>query len=259
MTYTQAVEQAAAALVRGEDANWELARLTWENTIGAGDVRTALQSGRVRMETWCADVQASAGRRFGTVTGWRYKQVWAEHGLSDRIERLSWDEAYQPTKGIPRQEQVTPADTERFIEFATPERKQEVAAKLLSDPEVADAIIAQPETRRAVYESLNRQEQRAEVKRETIRASDPIVQRIDKETALLALEQLLRKFAEDARALVADIGTLPARSDGAIAPHLFLKQSFVAAEDALGGVRTLLETGTNDLDNFLSSVLKGEQ
>jgi hypothetical protein len=260
MTYQQAVEQAAAALTRGEDANWELARLTWENTQTRHK-----ESDRATMAQWCEAIREASGRKFSEPTGKVYRAIWQEYGQEPIYTRPLWVDAYYAVNKSTgktyeeARETIERKAIERITEIATPEQKREVAAQLLSDPEVADAVIEQPETRRAVYESLQRQEQRTEARHNTIRASDPVSNRLDREGALIDLEKLLRTFADQTRTLVAAIGDLPERSEGAMSPHLFLRQSFVAAEDALGSVRTLLETGTNDLDSFLKNVLSGGQ
>ena len=259
MAYQDAVAEAASALTRGEDANWELARLTWENTKGTGD--SGSQHDKVTMDQWCADLRATSRRRFSVSHGRLFKRIWEQFGRSDLDERPPWTEALYEIKPEASYESVAErrdiARSLASIAVSTPEVKRDLAAKLLTDPAVADAVLDQPAARRAVYDSLQRQEQRAEVKHQTMRAADPVGQRLDREAALIDLEKTLRRFADDARTLTVAIGALPERSDGAIAPHLFLRQSFVAAEDALGSLRTLLETGVSDLDNFLDGVLKG--
>ena len=78
MAYRDNVDLAATALARGEDANWELARLTFENTWNQGEPRS---TDRVPMAQWCADVIDQApGRRFSEVTGLRYKRLWRRWG-----------------------------------------------------------------------------------------------------------------------------------------------------------------------------------
>ena len=277
MHYSEAVAQAAAALITAEDAEvileaatakrdaarWDLARLTFENTNSGGGIQ--VQEGRVPMRQWAADVSEASGRSFGYQTGFRYKAIWVRFGnpspTGEGVERPTWSIAYDMVRSTepPMAERFADISFQRVARDASIDSRRDMAAELLSDPAVADAIIAQPETRRAVYESLGRQEQRAEAKHNTIRASDPVGQRLDRESALIDLEKLLRTFADQARTLVVAIGALPERSDGAVNPHLFLRQSFVAAEDALGSVRSLLTTGKSDIDNFLADVLNGGQ
>ena len=258
MAYQDAVAEAASALTRGEDANWQLARLTWENTISIPGANS--QTGRVSMRQWCADVETTSKRRFSMKSGETYKGMWKASlpRYAGEAELPSWTEAYDEYDGRGSfADRFADAKARQGVTSASVEVRQDLAAKLMADPEVADAVMDQPQARRAVYDSLQRQEHRAEVKHQTMRAADPVGQRLDREAALIDLEKTLRRFADDARTLTAAIGTLPERSDGAIAPHLFLRQSYVAAEDALGSVRTLLETGVSDLDNFLDGVLKG--
>lgn len=262
MNYTQAVEQAAAALVRGEDANWELARLTWENTFAAGDIRA--QADRVSMDSWCRAIREIAGRQFTESTGKVYKAVWAKFQSLDPRDRPHFSEALRSLDNESRDWDMRKTRVqERFVEsidtLATPEQKREVATRLMQDPAIADAVIEQPAVRRAVYESLNRQEAKVEARHNAIRAADPVGQQFDRSGALLDLEKLLRTFAEQARALVAAIGPLPEHDDETGARLVFIRQSFVAADDALDSVRTLLSTGKSDIDSFLADVLKGER
>jgi len=141
MTYQTNVQAAAAALKRGEDANWELARLTYENTLDAGDVRT--QPGKVSMERWCEDVRAVSGRAFSYRTGKRYKAIWAKSG-GPAAGRPSWSEAYEDADGrTDRLEGLR----ERQVGASSPEGKRQLARELLddpdvtSDPEVQDRVV----------------------------------------------------------------------------------------------------------------------
>ncbi len=58
---------AGAALKRGEDADFEVAQLTYENTTPEGGAP---------MAEWCAEVSRSYGRPFGRDSGYVYKKAW---------------------------------------------------------------------------------------------------------------------------------------------------------------------------------------
>jgi hypothetical protein len=145
MSYQANVQAAAAALKRGEDANWELARLTSETTLDAGRVDT--QVGKVPMEQWCADVRAASDRRFGPREGRRYKKTWREHGGTGSADHVSWAEAYWLSTKDEHPEEMTERIVRSKAIQASPETKRQVARDLLddpdvtSDPEVQDRVV----------------------------------------------------------------------------------------------------------------------
>src|SRR5215204_2741044 len=112
MSYEEAVASAAAALTRGEDANWELARLTHENTIKGGGRQTS--DGLVSMARWCGDVRQVSGRKFSLRTGGLYKAVWEANSAS-LAELPSFSEALReasPTSYVqPERPQREPEGT----------------------------------------------------------------------------------------------------------------------------------------------------
>lgn len=124
MEYTKAVEAAAKALKTGEDANWELARLTFENTKAGGGTTT--------LEKWSADVRAKSGRKFATSTAGRYQKVWAH--FSTKVEKPTWTEAWQSqyddSNGGKR---ISPEKIRKDIESWKPETKQAAITKLAED------------------------------------------------------------------------------------------------------------------------------
>jgi hypothetical protein len=141
-TYQDAVEQAATALKHGEDANWELARLTHENTRtgpGRGE-----QPGKVLMEQWCADVRVASGRRFSADLGKDYKRIWQRHGLGDPgSPKPPFAEARDALRpGMPgtdeRLEQLHRPQPSQTVQNWTPDQKREAARALVRDPEVTE-------------------------------------------------------------------------------------------------------------------------
>lgn len=135
MTYKQQVEAAAAALKRGDDANWELARLTDENTkAGRGP---GVESGRVDMATWCGDVAQRSGRAFGERTGKFYRRVWREFG--HLRSQTSWSEAYWEVRGGSAKDQFEKGG-QRAIKNASAEVKRETFKALAEDAAIVDAV-----------------------------------------------------------------------------------------------------------------------
>jgi hypothetical protein len=141
--YEDQVRAASAALVRGENANWELACLTYENTFEKGDVSGQQ---KVSMERWCADIRAMSNRRFSKSTGMTYKAIWKIYGHQQAGDRKSWTEAYAEVQGGTMADRMVEADFKRAIEHASPEQKREAIATLAQEPEV----LADDETRWAV-------------------------------------------------------------------------------------------------------------
>jgi hypothetical protein len=251
MTYQEAVTQAADALTRGEDANWELARLTWENTKAAGDPGS--QPDRATMEQWCSDIRAEAGRRFGESTGRKYRMLWDRYGQHFSVNRPSWTDAWQEVS--PRIDDQRWNSPEAFSERAAAGVKRDLAVKLMADPEVADAVIAQPEARRAVYESLNRREQSVQDRAERIRDADPISSELRGLNSLIVIDDVLQRFVRDFSENFQKIANLPERD--IFSSRHFLTVRIERAQECLDRLRSYLETGKTDIDAFLDSVLKG--
>lgn len=254
MTYQEAVTEAADALKRGEDANWELARLTFENTRNGG---TSGQADRATMDQWCADIRHASGRRFSEANGKKYKAVWAKFGGYDHTDRPSWTDAYYEfnVSYTDRAEYFEATATRRLTEDASIETQRDVAAKLLSNPAVADAVISAPDTRRAVYESLNRREQAAETRRERITDADPVASGLRSMNALVEMDTVLGRFVQDFTDTFRQMAALP--QNDPFANREFLTLRLNHAQECLDQLRSYLDTGKTDIDAFLESVLKG--
>lgn len=138
MTYQDAVVAAATALQRGEDANWELARLTFENTRA----RVGDHSLGVPMQQWCNDVRAASGRKFSLTTGQLYKAMW--HRFRSESARPSWMEALDLLRpgNSAKLEQMRNADAVKHLMDAEPEQKRDVVRNLINDPAIRPAAIA---------------------------------------------------------------------------------------------------------------------
>lgn len=259
MNYQEAVTEAASALKRGEDANWELARLTYENTWMSGNYDA--QPDRVSMAQWCADIREKAGRRFSETTGSLYKTMWKKHGHLPFRERGAWADLWLELKGgsYPSTEDSSNVSVSNALE-----QKRDLAAKLLTDPEIADAVIAQPEARRAVYDSLSRREHAATERRERIAEQDPITVNIRQAEAQLTLSRMVRDFTGNVETFRRNLADLlqqagPLSDRDIAANRHFIEQALREAREALDSVETYLVTGKTDIDAFLDSVLGGER
>lgn len=130
MEYRDAVINAAQALQRGEDANWQLAQLTYENTNRRGE----RNAGRVSHEQWSADVRAESGRRFSEGTSRKYAMVW--EAQSSQKGTLSWTEAWYEEVGRDAPGPMRSRQTDIHLNEAPAERKAEIFQRLARDPEV---------------------------------------------------------------------------------------------------------------------------
>lgn len=259
--YSEAVQAAAGALKRGEDANWDLARLTAENTK---DDRWETSPDRVPMETWCADVREASGRRFGVETGKRYKRIWLSYGpryQGSDTDRPSWQDAYWTDRGEVPGESFTGMHVGQVLR-ATPEVKAETAAKLLADPEVMQQAVAMGSPlSRALSEAADTQRTLREERVEQIIENDPISQRLRSSTSLTELSGILSRFAQDVESRLPHIQGLPGLASDPTAQAMFLRESVLRAETAIASVKALLTTGRvgGDVDEFVGQVLRGQE
>ncbi len=192
------VAAASAALARGEDANWELARLTWESTHDRpGPLPTG--SDRVTMDTWCRMIRERSGRRFGAEYGKDFRAVWSHYGDRSPEERPLFNEAYAEVKGRTETSvEVARAQSEaRRIaadpSLLKPEQKRELIVRLAEDPAVRDDWQSRARLQRMVHEGDRIQEER----RQEFRERDPISQKVDGMRAAIGLEEALVR-GEDA-------------------------------------------------------------
>ena len=148
--YNDQVRAAAAALQRGEDANWELARLTYEVCGPAGP--RGRDTTWVRLDDWVADVRVKSGRQFSKMTASYYREIWQRFGVRQGVPQISWSDAYAEIRGGTVGERMVEADFKRALTNATPEQKREVLTTLACEPEV----LADDQTRWAVQFATNR-------------------------------------------------------------------------------------------------------
>lgn len=145
-SYQQAVDKAATALKTGEDSNWELARLTYENT-NRGSHR---ELGKVSHETWAKDIREKSGRLFSTDRSKDFARMWEHFGAewSGAGASPSWHDCWE--KISPRGDRDASV---KHVKEAPAQRKAEILQALLEDPEVAPMapkLIAEVETKASV-------------------------------------------------------------------------------------------------------------
>jgi len=149
------------------------------------------------------------------------------------------------------------AHMERFMRAATPEAKREALKTLAAEPAVLDAMLAEPESRRTIYEGLHRHEQEVSARTERLTQADPIGRRMDQQQASLDLQKWiddLRRHAERLRdSILPRLGDAPASDP--LATRRFLREALAELDEALASVRTYIDTGKTDTDRFLHDVL----
>ncbi|HEY1292784.1 MAG TPA: hypothetical protein VGJ60_06895 [Chloroflexota bacterium] len=128
-------------------------------------------------------------------------------------------------------------------------------------PEAIDEVLDQPEIRRAVYQGLHRREQQVTARAERIADADPIDRTIDQQRALLDVRTWVDQMRRHVEKLRDDIlprlGSAPTRDP--LALRQFLKEALDDLDDATGPIRVFVDTGSSDIDQFLSSVLGGKR
>jgi hypothetical protein len=132
---------AAAALVRGEDANWELSQLTSEATWGQRGRKPA-SAKTVSLAQWSADVRQKSGRRFSETTAAIYRRVWEKYGAVTKQHppTLSWSEAYERVRGEPTRERIAAVELRKGLKAAAPEARAEALETLHRDAAVPMSV-----------------------------------------------------------------------------------------------------------------------
>lgn len=132
MSYQDNVQAAAMALSHGEDANWELARLTFESTRERG---AHPQPDKATMEQWCAAVRELSGRKFSDSTGALHKRVWGRFGQQFIVDRPSWTDAVLSANST-TDARVDEIHLDSSLRRVSPEKKREIFFQLANDKEV---------------------------------------------------------------------------------------------------------------------------
>ena len=257
-SYQDNVQHAATALKVGESANWELARLTFENTLSAAETRRPEQ---VPLGQWCADVRAASGRRFAESTGQRYRRVWKEAGKAAPGGDLPvWAEAYETilesTRGSLR-ERLAASDIRQGMQHASPEVKRDAFAQLAADPAIVQEVARMTTpTAQAVGNLMDGAHKIREQQREQRIESDPISKRIDQNVAALDVEAACRRFAADTETFVQTILSLtPRLGQAGVDDRYWITLSVERARAALDRLEVFATTGKSDLDGFLEETL----
>jgi hypothetical protein len=268
VNYDEAVTKAAKALKVGEDANWTLARLTYENTAkqnGGRPVKAATAAASFNklatLRTWSADVRAASGRSFSYQTAGLYRQIWGEHGTTYLAGEIDWRTAYEQVRGQSADERMGNFNLQRGLDNATVEARREAFINLAQDEEVlADKPTVQrvdrhvrPIANLAEAERRDAQRQGEEQAIEGLIQREPTFKKVDEAGALLDLNRALRHFFDEATPILSRLPENATPGEG----HTFLRFEFDRAEGVMNAIRAFLDEGQTDLDKFLNTTLKG--
>lgn len=266
MTYRDKVFLAATALARGEDANWELARLTFENTYERG--RPSAQPDRVSMESWCDDVKARSGRRFSAGTGQRFKAVWRRYGHYESSDQPSWADAWEST-AVDRELPAPPSPMDAppykaladQITAASDESKRFAFRRLAQEQAVlAEATEIGSPVSRAVSELEHKAGLIRQQQREQMVQSDPIGRRLEQGQAATDLWALCVRYARESERFAEQVVELLRRSGPLSDDRVyFMRQTTDRTRALCDQLDRYFVSGQTDLDAFLASVLSGDR
>lgn len=150
--YKDAVTEAQRLVKRSEADQWRLAELTWEQ----------VEEGISRRD-WARDVGVNE------TTAQRWYKVWdLKINMLESGSDISYSDAWNRVIG-----RVDANYGAAEIRKATPERKAEIARELLAEPEIADAVVADPKTAQVTRDALgiSPEEVAAAIKRDPVVAA----------------------------------------------------------------------------------------
>jgi hypothetical protein len=149
-------------------------------------------------------------------------------------------------------------------EEATPESKRAAFADLAADPDVVtEAARFGSPTSRALGELERQRDTLRQEAQERATQSDPVLKRIDQLVAAIDVEEACRRFATDLSTMTERFareidGALPRTGPAREQPLTMVRWSITQARAALDRLEAYTESGSNDLDAFLSEVLGGK-
>jgi hypothetical protein len=201
MSYQDNVRAAAAALKRGEDANWELAKLTYETCGPAPGHRSwqARQAGYITLRDWAKDVAIESGRNFSEDTAAVYRDVWFIR-LSDPGRTATWTEVYSAARGGTVGERMVASDFNRALTHATPEQKREVFQRIIrEEPAVVQQAWQDTDTNVALSEARwqAHQEQIVRPAREARAVFEPTDTTLDRTSFFYDIQRKVDQWARE--------------------------------------------------------------
>ncbi len=264
MNLQERIEAASAALIRGEDANWEIARLTWESTVRRGERPS---TDRLTMADWCERVRASSGRKFSERYAEKYRQAWAQFGVPSTADLPVFSEVMETiitAGGPPIEERRAQSEARKIIEnpaLLKPEQKRALVEQLAEDPDVRDDWQTRARVQRAIHDGDQRQEQRIV----EVYERDPVAQKIEGWRASIRLTQIISQLTSDIGRGNTSIEDALRRDPSDIMSDINMLPQFLPDLEAryaqlgenISRLRSFLDTGSTDIDRFLDSVLKG--
>jgi hypothetical protein len=202
MSYQDNVRAAAAALKRGEDANWELARLTYETcgaAPGSGGWQARAKAGYVAIQTWANDVANESGRNFSYATAAYYRDAWALRQTNPG-RFATWSDAYSSVRGGTVGERMVEADFNRALAHATPEQKRDVFQRIVrEEPAVVQQAWQDTDTNVALSEARwqAHQEQIVQPAREKRAIFEPTDTTLDRTSFFYDIQKKVDQWARE--------------------------------------------------------------
>jgi len=158
MSYRDNVRAAIAALntiAAGDDANWKLAELTYEECGPSGQGRRAQSV--TSLAQWSADIMAGGAKKnFSPTSASYYRRVWELFGKKYHSGDISdWTQAYNDMRGVANMDaNMVSTNFNRALEYATPQQKQEVFQQLVrQEPAVVEQAWQDTQTNIALSEA----------------------------------------------------------------------------------------------------------
>lgn len=238
MSYQKAVKDAADALVRGEDANWELARLTYENTNRRGERHKATH------EQWSADVREESHRRFSETTSQKFAMMWDRFGSDSTIVQ-SWTEAWYELTPRDAAEPMRARAARTHVGEGEAAQVAETVREALRRPEVARQVVSDRETNSRLARA--RQDYDEEV--EAVAATDDSALRrgrnLDKNQAVISRLNTAAGFIDQATDMADQLDSVSA-------------ETREAAQTVLAKARHLDDKLSGAFDDAAEALLRGE-
>jgi len=188
MSYQNNVRAAIAALntiAAGDDANWTLARLTYEVCGPSGQGRKVQPM--TSLAQWSADIMAGGAKKnFSPTSASYYRRIWELFGEKYHSGDISdFTQAYNDMRGVANMDaNMVSTNFNRALEYATPQQKQAVFQQLVRDePAVVEQAWHDTATNVALSEARwKARDEMLEPQREAVRETREIFE--PKDTAL---------------------------------------------------------------------------
>jgi hypothetical protein len=224
--------------------------ITWsEIETECGDYRAGFVAIFRKYEGQPTDEKTEQGRPVKVTVA-----SFARHaGIAERTFRR-WVDAAIVAVSPEARDQWNAKEARNRARTLPPEEKAKLAADLISEPDVAEQVVSQPETRRSINRATDvhdrrKAEQRAQ-RTEKIENQDQVGKRIDNLKAVTELGEVHERYSRDGNEALRRIGELPDSE------RYWLTGAVDRAEATLRAARRYLELGRSEIDAELDHIIK---